>query len=77
MARPAYKVFFKGDAMALEEPPHRGAATLDTYTRHCRDDLIKRHVGLPGDEAEQKMHMLIERRDTAAARLGLEVSVCA
>jgi hypothetical protein len=43
--------------MALVEPPHRSAATLDTGSRHCRDDLTERHVGLLDDEPEQKMHI--------------------
>src|SRR5271156_4345938 len=63
----AYKVFFKADVMALVEPPQRGAAALDSGSRHCADDLIERHVGLLDDQPEQEIRVFIERRDAAAA----------
>ncbi len=60
--------------MALVEPPQRGAATPDSGSRHCRDDFIERHVGLLGDQLKQEFRMLIERRDTSAARFCFDAS---
>src|SRR5262245_33611999 len=65
----AYRVFFTADVAASEEPPHRAAAACDPAFAHRRDDLVQRKVRLVGNQTQQKLRMLLQRRDAAAAWL--------
>ena len=49
----AEEAFFKADAVAIVEAPHRASAGRNAAARQWRGDLIKRHVGSPNNEAEQ------------------------
>src|SRR5438309_6988733 len=63
----AYRVFFIGDAAAIEEAPNGAATALDSSFRQPRNDLVERQVGLIGDQGEQKFRVLFQWRRAAPA----------
>src|SRR4029434_6786614 len=63
----AYRVFFTADVAASEEPPHRAAAACDPAFAHRRDDLVQRQLRLVGNQTQQKLRVLLQRRDAATA----------
>src|SRR4029434_10942575 len=65
----AYRVFFTADVAASEEPPHRAAAACDPAFAHRRDDLVQRQLRLVGNQTQQKLRVLLQRRDAATAWL--------
>src|SRR5262245_21041943 len=65
----AYRVFFEADVAASEQPPHRAAAACDPAFAHRRDDLVQRQLRLVGNQTQQKLRVLLKRRDAAAAWL--------
>src|SRR6266446_2782866 len=65
----AYRVFFEADVAASEEPPHRAAAACDPAFAHRRDDLVQRQIRLVGNQTQQKLRVLLQRRGAAAAWL--------
>src|SRR5262245_61325819 len=71
----AYRVFFTADVAASEEPPHRAAAASDPTFAHRRDDLVQRKVRLVGNQTQQKLRVLLQRRGAAAAWLCCNAAV--
>src|SRR5215470_12882513 len=65
----AYRVFFEADVAPCEEPPHCGTAASDLSLAHDRDDLVQRHIRLPGNQRQQKFCVLLQWRGAATARL--------
>src|SRR5262249_265565 len=51
------------------DPPARAAAACDPAFAHRRDDLVQRQVRLVGNQTQQKLRVLLQRRDAAAAWL--------
>ncbi len=66
----ACRLFFEGDLVALEEAPDGGAAGPNFMPAHRRDHLIQRQIRPLGNQREQEVRMLLQRRGAAAARLG-------
>src|SRR5258705_1774099 len=67
----AYRVFFEADVAASEEPPHRAAAACDPAFAHRRDHLVQRQVRLVGNQTQQKLLELLQRRHAPAPWLFL------
>src|SRR5271165_948131 len=65
----AYKLFFKGHVVSIEEPPHSAAATWDAALAHRRDHLVQRQIRLLGNEPKQKVGVLLQRGDAATTWL--------
>src|SRR5260221_14702803 len=65
----AWRFFFKVEAVAIEEPPHRAAAAGDRLPPHRCHHLIQRQVRLARNQRQQPLRMLIQQRLATAARL--------
>src|SRR5262245_46384335 len=65
----AYRVFFEADVAASEQPPHRAAAASDPAFAHRRDDLVQRQLRLVGNQTQQKLCVLLQRRGAATTWL--------
>ncbi len=66
----ARRLFFEADAMAGEQPPDCTAAAGDPSLAHRNDDLIQRQIRLLGNQRQQKVRVLLQRRDAPPGRLG-------
>jgi hypothetical protein len=58
----ARRLFFEADAMANEQPPGCTAAAGDPSLAHRRDDLIQRQIRLLGNQRQQTVRVLFQRR---------------
>src|ERR1022692_2621065 len=65
----ACRLFFKADAVTVEQSPDRTAAAGDPSLAHRADDLIQRQIRMLNNQHQQPVGMLLQRRDTAPDRL--------
>src|ERR1700693_5654831 len=70
----ARRLFFEADIVSLEEPPDRTTAAGDPSLAQRRDNLIQRQIWLLGNQRQQQVRVLLQRRDAASARLGRDAS---
>src|ERR1035441_1034949 len=70
----ARRFFFEADIVSLEQPPDRTAAAGDPSLAHRRDDLIQRQIRLLGNQRQQKVRVLLQRRYAPPGRLGRDAS---
>src|SRR5262249_3680488 len=72
----ACRVFFEGDVMTVEEAPDRAdAGLLPPLGAQPRADLLQRQVRLRGDQVDEPLLVLLQRRTAVAgAGLGLHAS---
>src|SRR6516162_1127524 len=66
----ARRLFFERNFVALKETPDRGAAARNAVLVHRQNYFIQRQVRLLLDQPQQKVRMLLQRRDASAPWLG-------
>src|SRR6266403_5855659 len=64
----ARRLFFDADAVALQKPPKRAAAAGKPALAHGRDELVERPVRLRGDQSQDLVRVVLQRRLAPAAR---------
>jgi len=60
--------FFECNLVALKEAPDYRASARNLMFAHCQDHFIQRQPII--DQIQQKIRMLLQRRDTSAPRFG-------
>ena len=65
----ARRLFFDADAVALQKPPQRAAATTKPSLAQGRDELVERPVRLVADQGQDLVRAALERRLAPATRL--------
>ena len=66
----AYRLFFECNLMTLKETPDRSAAAPNLVLAHCQNHFVQCQVRLLLNQIQQKIRILLQRRDTSAPRLG-------
>src|SRR5262245_20500016 len=66
----ARRLFFESNLVARKEAPPRGAAARNLVFAHRRNHLVQRQVRLLLDKTQQKIRVLLQRRDAATPWLG-------
>src|SRR6516225_4061523 len=66
----ARRLFFEANGMALQEPPQRAAAAGEPAPVQGRDELLERPVRPLGDQSQDLVRAVLQRRPAPAARLG-------
>ncbi len=70
----ARRLFFDADFVPLKEAPHRAAAASDPSLAHRHDNFVQRQIRSSGNQRQQKVSVLFQRRDAAPAWLGGDAS---
>src|SRR5262245_30404922 len=65
----ACRLFFESDVVVLEEAPHRAAAARNLVPVHRQNRLVQGQVWPSRNQTQQKICMLLQRRDAPAPRL--------
>src|SRR5215813_5875003 len=65
----ACRLFFESDVVMLEEAPHRAAAARNLVPVHRQNRLVQGQVWPSRNQTQQKICMLLQRRDAPAPRL--------
>src|SRR5262249_2472068 len=65
----ACRLFFESDVVMLEEAPHRAAAARNLVPVHRQNRLVQGQVWPSRNQTQQKIYMLLQRRDAPAPRL--------
>ena len=65
----ARRLFFTADAVSLQKTPERTAAAGYSLPVHGHDELFECPVRPFGDQRENRLHMVLQRRPAPAARL--------
>src|SRR5262249_57439343 len=65
----ACRFFLEGDVVMLEEAPHRAAAARNLVPVHRKNRLVQGQVWPSRNQTQQKICMLLQRRDAPAPRL--------
>src|SRR5215471_1741857 len=65
----ARRLFFESDVVTLEEAPHRAAAARNLVPVHRQNRLVQGQVWPSRNQTQQKICMLLQRRDASAPRL--------
>src|SRR5262249_23575251 len=65
----ARRLFFESDIVTLEEAPHRAAAARNLVPVHRQNRLVQGQVWPSRNQTQQKICMLLQRRDASAPRL--------
>src|SRR5262245_20217079 len=63
------QAFFESDVVMLEEAPHRAAAARNLVPVHRQNRLVQGQVWPSRNQTQQKICMLLQRRDAPAPRL--------
>src|SRR5262249_18346314 len=65
----ACRLFFESDVVMLEEAPHRAAAARNLVPVHRQNRLVQGQVWPSRNQTQQKICILLQRRDAPAPRL--------
>src|SRR5262249_6123379 len=65
----ACRLFFESDVVMLEEAPHRAAAARNLVPVHRQNRLVQGQVWPSRNQTQQKICMLLQRRDAPAPPL--------
>src|SRR5262249_7508723 len=65
----ACRLFFESDVVMLEEAPHRAAAARNLVPVHRQNRLVQGQVWPSRNQTQQKICLLLHRRDAPAPRL--------
>ena len=65
----ARRLFFKGDVMSDVEPRHRAATAGDPSFGHRSNHFVQRQIRLLGNQTQQPLGVLLQRRDAPPAWL--------
>jgi hypothetical protein len=70
----ACRLFFEADPVAGEQPPDRAVAAGDPSLAHCDHDFIQRQIRLLGNQGQQPIRVLFQRRNAPTGRLSRDTS---
>src|SRR5271166_5869331 len=73
----ACRLFFKADIMSIEETLESASTAGDTLLGHCGERLLDGQIRLFGNQSQDPVRVLLQRRNTPAALFGCRASCLA